>query len=81
MRFAPVPEPTERQLIEHGYLSNDEQQAVSSELKKTTYSAEIWAQILGMETSYRVAIRIRGFPGDKARRRCLFKRLLNPFET
>lgn len=51
MRFAPVPEPTERQLIEHGYLKYDEQTGSVSELKKPP-TAEVWAQILGMETSY-----------------------------
>ncbi|MGH1449666.1 MAG: DUF4011 domain-containing anti-phage protein Hhe [Pseudomonadaceae bacterium] len=51
MRFAPVPEPTERQLIEQGYLKYDEQTGSVSELKKPP-TAEVWAQILGMETSY-----------------------------
>jgi len=51
MRFAPVPEPTERQLIEHGYLKYDEQTGSVSELKKPP-TAEVWAQILGMEISY-----------------------------
>ena len=51
MRFAPVPEPTERQLIEQGYLKYDEQTGSVSELKKPP-TAETWAQILGMETSY-----------------------------
>lgn len=51
MRFAPVPEPTERQLIEHGYLKYDEKTGSVSELKKPP-TAEVWAQILGMETSY-----------------------------
>lgn len=34
MRFAPVPEPTERQLIEQGYLKYDEQTGSVIELKK-----------------------------------------------
>jgi len=51
MRFAPVPEPTERQLIEQGYLKYDEQTGSVNELKKPP-TAETWAQILGMETSY-----------------------------
>lgn len=51
MRFAPVPEPTERQLIEQGYLKYDEQTGSVSELKKPP-TAETWAQILGMETNY-----------------------------
>lgn len=51
MRFAPVPEPTERQLIERGYLKYDEQTGSVSELKKPP-TAEVWAQILGMDISY-----------------------------
>jgi len=51
MRFAPIPEPTERQLIEQGYLKYDEQTGSVSELKKPP-TAEAWAQILGIETSY-----------------------------
>ena len=51
MRFAPVPEPTERQLIEQDYLKYDEQTGSVSELKKPP-TAEAWAQILGIETSY-----------------------------
>lgn len=51
MRFAPIPEPTERQLIEHGYLKYDEKTGSVSELKKPP-TAETWAQILGIETSY-----------------------------
>lgn len=56
MRFAPVPEPTERQLIEHGYLKYDEQTGSVSELKKPP-TAETWAQVLGMETSYELPTR------------------------
>jgi len=51
MRFSPVPEPTERQLIEQGYLKYDEQTGSVSELRKPP-TAEAWAQILGIETSY-----------------------------
>lgn len=51
MRFAPVPEPTERQLIEHGYLQYDEKIGSVREMKKPP-TAETWAQILGIETSY-----------------------------
>lgn len=51
MRFAPVPEPTERQLLEQGYLKYDEQNGSVSELKKPP-TAEAWAQVLGMDISY-----------------------------
>ena len=51
MRFAPIPEPTEHQLIEQGYLKYDEQTGSVNELKKPP-TAETWAQILGIETSY-----------------------------
>ncbi len=56
MRFAPVPEPTERQLIEQGYLKYDDQTGSVSELKKPP-TAEAWAQILGLETSYELPTR------------------------
>ncbi|MCY1344369.1 putative DNA helicase [compost metagenome] len=63
MRFAPVPEPTERQLIEHGYLKYDEQTGSVTELKKPP-SAETWAQILGMAISYELPVATDN-PGDK----------------
>lgn len=63
MRFAPVPEPTERQLIEHGYLKYDEQTGSVSELRKPP-TAEVWAQILGMETSYELP-KASEVPGEK----------------
>ncbi|UYP30522.1 DUF4011 domain-containing protein [Pseudomonas sp. Z8(2022)] len=65
MRFAPVPEPTERQLIEHGYLRYDEQTGSVSELKKPP-TAETWAQILGIETSYELPIRSESFSDKHA---------------
>jgi very-short-patch-repair endonuclease len=63
MRFAPVPEPTERQLIEHGYLKYDEQTGSVSELKKSP-TAETWAQTLGMHISYELPTE-SGVPSDK----------------
>ncbi len=51
MRFAPVPEPTERQLIEQGYLKFDEKTGSVTEIRKPP-AAETWAQFLGLETSY-----------------------------
>lgn len=55
MRFAPVPEPTERQLIEHGYLKYEEVTGSVTELKKPP-TAEVWAKLLGMETSYELPV-------------------------
>ncbi|MCP1621504.1 DUF4011 domain-containing anti-phage protein Hhe [Pseudomonas nitroreducens] len=63
MRFAPVPEPTERQLIEQGYLKFDEQTGSVRELKKPP-TAETWAQILGMQTSYELPTESEA-PSDK----------------
>lgn len=51
MRFAAVPEPTERQLITHGFLKLDEKTGAVVELKKQP-TAEVWAQILGMAINY-----------------------------
>ena len=51
MRFAPIPEPTERQLIEHGYLHYNEQTGSVTELKKPP-TAEAWAQVLGIQINY-----------------------------
>ncbi len=63
MRFAPVPEPTERQLIEQGFLKYEEQTGSVSELKKPP-TAETWAQILGIETSYELPTESES-PSDK----------------
>ncbi|WP_426153678.1 DUF4011 domain-containing anti-phage protein Hhe [Pseudomonas sp. DC3000-4b1] len=63
MRFAPVPEPTERQLIEHGYLKYDEVTGSVTELKKPP-TAETWAQVLGMETSYELPVAAQLTPDE-----------------
>ena len=55
MRFAPVPDPTEKQLIEHGYLRHDEQTGSVVELKKPP-TAETWAALLGMDISYELPV-------------------------
>ncbi|WP_267268570.1 DUF4011 domain-containing anti-phage protein Hhe [Pseudomonas protegens] len=55
MRFAAVPEPTERQLLTHGFLKLDEKTGAVVELKKQP-TAEAWAQILGMATSYELPL-------------------------
>jgi very-short-patch-repair endonuclease/DNA polymerase III delta prime subunit len=53
MRFTPVPEPTEWQLIDAGYIEVDDQSGEVTVLKKDP-SAEEWAKYLGLETSYEV---------------------------
>jgi superfamily I DNA and/or RNA helicase/very-short-patch-repair endonuclease len=53
MRFAAVPEPTEKQLIDAGYLELDEEKGEITVLKKNPTSEE-WARYLGLETSYEV---------------------------
>ncbi|TWI55065.1 AAA domain-containing protein [Pseudomonas duriflava] len=51
MRFAPVPEPTEKQLLEHGFLVRDACTGEIREAKKRP-TAEEWAAQLGMAASY-----------------------------
>lgn len=53
MRFTPVPEPTEKQLIEAGYIEVDEESGKVTVLKKDP-TAEEWARYLGLQTSYEV---------------------------
>lgn len=51
MRFLPVPSPTRDELIEHGYLEIDDETGEEIQRKKDP-SAEEWARILGLDTSY-----------------------------
>jgi very-short-patch-repair endonuclease len=53
MRFAAVPEPTEKELIEAGYLEFDEETQQAVRLRNDP-SAEEWAKQLGFATSYEV---------------------------
>ncbi len=53
MCFTPVPEPTEKQLIEAGYIEVDEESGKVTVLKKDP-TAEEWARYLGLQTSYEV---------------------------
>jgi DNA polymerase III delta prime subunit len=53
MRFTPVPEPSEKQLIESGHIEVDEESGEVTVLKKNP-SAEEWARYLGLQTSYEV---------------------------
>ena len=53
MRFQAIPEPTEEELIESGYLRFDEEQQQLVRLKKDP-SGEEWARVKGFETSYEV---------------------------
>ena len=53
MRFEAVPEPTEEELIDAGYLSFDEEKQDLVRLKNDP-SAEEWAKHLGFATSYEV---------------------------
>jgi very-short-patch-repair endonuclease len=52
MRFAAIPEPTEKELYDTGYIEYDEAGAIRN-LKKTP-TAEEWAQCLGFAISYEV---------------------------
>ncbi|SEI98325.1 Part of AAA domain-containing protein [Azotobacter beijerinckii] len=51
MRFAAVPEPTEQQLLEHGYLLRDEATGLLAESGKLP-GAEEWAARLGMASDH-----------------------------
>ncbi|WP_236709384.1 DUF4011 domain-containing anti-phage protein Hhe [Pseudomonas sp. Leaf127] len=51
LRFAAIPEPTERQLIDQGYLKYDAASGSVSELKKPP-SSEAWAMCSGINTEY-----------------------------
>lgn len=53
MRFLPIPEPTERQLIDAGYLEFDEETQELTRLRNNP-SAEEWAKHLGFSTAYEV---------------------------
>lgn len=53
MRFEAVPEPTEDELIDAGYLAFDEEEQKLVELKPYP-TAKDWAEQLGLETSYEV---------------------------
>lgn len=64
MRFAAVPDPTERQLLNNGFLQLDEKTGVVIELKKLP-TADVWAQTLGMAISYELP---QSNEGDLARK-------------
>jgi very-short-patch-repair endonuclease len=51
MRFDPVPDPTEQQLLEDGYLVRDPESGNVSEARKLP-SADVWAGRLGLATDY-----------------------------
>tara|TARA_R110001583_G_scaffold191912_1_gene357802 strand:+ start:20771 stop:26248 length:5478 start_codon:yes stop_codon:yes gene_type:complete len=53
MRFVAIPEPTEKELIEAGYLRIEEETGEIVRLKNPA-TAEEWAKRLGFETSYEV---------------------------
>ncbi len=53
MRFLAIPEPTERQLIDAGYLKTDEETQELIRLRSDP-SAEEWAKHLGFSTAYEV---------------------------
>lgn len=55
IRFIPVPEPTQEQLNETGYIKIDEKSRQEIRLRKNP-NAEDWALYLGLETSYEVPI-------------------------
>ncbi|PHV13518.1 DUF4011 domain-containing anti-phage protein Hhe [Chitinimonas sp. BJB300] len=51
MRFEPVPEPTEQQLLDAGYLVHQSASGVVTEAKRLP-NAEEWARTLGIKTDY-----------------------------
>lgn len=55
MRFAAVPEPTEKELIAAGYLKVDDETGEPARVRNDP-SAEEWARYLGFATSYEVPL-------------------------
>jgi len=55
MRFAAIPEPTEEELVEAGYLERNEETGELVRLRNDP-SAEEWARHLGFDTSYEVQV-------------------------
>jgi very-short-patch-repair endonuclease/DNA polymerase III delta prime subunit len=58
MRFAAIPEPTEKLLLEHGFLEKDRCTGQLREIRKLP-TAEEWAAVLGMASSYELPIPMR----------------------
>ena len=78
MIFAAVPEPTEEELLEAGYLGHDE---VTGELKRLRPDpdASEWARHLGIETSYEMPLPATEDVPDKHADRVI-QTLLYPYE-
>ena len=51
LRFKPIPSPTRRQLIEHGYIEIDEETGEEHRLKPNPDARE-WAKVLGFDIGY-----------------------------
>ena len=77
MRFAAIPEPTEEELLESGYLERNEE---TGELIRlcTAPSAEEWAKHLSFDTSYEVPVS----PADDSGKHSdnIIQTLLYPYE-
>jgi very-short-patch-repair endonuclease len=64
MRFSAVPDPTERLLLDNGYLRLDEKTGAVIEIKKQP-SADVWAQVLGMATSHELPLPLEDAQANK----------------
>lgn len=67
MRFVPVPEPGEKQLLEHGYLRRDENTGALVEARRQP-SAEEWARLLGMAADFELPAALPEVEADTPRK-------------
>ena len=78
MRFLAIPEPTEKELIEEGYLKLDEESQQIIRLRKDP-TADEWAKRCGFDISYEVPEPVSSMAPDKHTDRGI-QTLLYPYE-
>lgn len=78
LRFNPVPSPTRKQLIEHGYIEIDEETGDEHRLKPNPDARE-WAKVLGFDVGYDLP-REDDSPGDDKHQDDAIQVLLYPPE-
>tara|TARA_R110000850_G_scaffold143738_1_gene265950 strand:- start:7315 stop:13092 length:5778 start_codon:yes stop_codon:yes gene_type:complete len=78
LRFKPIPSPTRRQLIEHGYIEIDEETGEEQRLKPNPDARE-WAKVLGFDIGYDLP-RKEETPGDEKHQDDAIQVLLYPPE-
>lgn len=78
LKFKPVPSPTRKELIEHGYLEIDEESGEERQLKPNPDARE-WAKVLGFDVQYDLP-REEDAPGDEKHQDDAIQVLLYPPE-